>query len=114
MKKAIAILVLSLIFFVNQTNKSFAMKFGHGELKLSNKVVNAFIKYVKGKNQNSPYLFSVAIDGLEYQFWICSAGVNNCQGDNYKKVNNDCEKNSLYYGVPAKKIRGREKKDRYL
>ena len=29
-------------------------------------------------------------------------------------VNNDCEKNSLYYGVPAKKIRNRKKIDKYL
>ena len=102
MKKLLKIMVLSLILFVNQTNKSFAMEYGYGELKLSNKVVNAFIEFIRGKNENSPYLFAVAIDGLEYQYWICSAGVNKCSGESPKIVIKDCEGYSRKYGSGAK------------
>ena len=102
MKKLLGIVVLSLILFVNQTNKSFAMEYGYGELKLSNKVVNAFIKFIKGNRKNSPYLFSVAIDGLEYQYWICSEGLNRCRGGNHRIINKDCLKYSKKYGSGAK------------
>ena len=78
------------------------MEYGFGELKLSNQVVNAFIKFIKGRNQNSPYLFSVAIDGLQYQYWICSGGLNNCEGGSHIIVNKDCEKYSRKYGSGAK------------
>ena len=94
-------MVLSLILFVNQTNKSFAMEYGYGELKLSNKVVDAFIEFIKGKHKNSPYLFSVAIDGLEYQYFICSAGVNSCR-ESPIAVIKSCEKYSKKYGSGAK------------
>ena len=102
MKKLLGIVVLSLILFVNQTNKSFAMEYGYGELKLSNKVVNAFIKFIKGNRKNSPYLFSVAIDGLEYQYWICSEGLNRCRGGNHRIINKDCLKYSKKHGSGAK------------
>ena len=78
------------------------MEYGYGELKLSNKVVDAFIEFIKGKNANSPYLFSVAIDGLEYQYWICPGGLNNCRGGSHKIVNKDCEKYSRESGSGAK------------
>ena len=78
------------------------MEYGFGELKLSNQVVNAFIKFIKGRNQNSPYLFSVAIDGLEYQYYICPDGLNNCEGGSHIIVNKDCEKYSRKYGSGAK------------
>ena len=101
MKKLLAIVVLSLILFVTPTNISFAMEYGFGELKLSNRVVDAFIKYIKGRNRNSPYLFAVAIDGLEYQYFICSAGVNSCR-ESPIKVIKSCEKYSRKYGSGAK------------
>ena len=102
MKKFLGILILCLILFVTPTNISFAMEYGFGELKLSNQVVNAFIKFIKGRNQNSPYLFSVAIDGLQYQYWICPAGRNKCEDGNPTIVNKDCEKYSRKYGSGAK------------
>ena len=101
MKKLLRILILGLILFVTPTNISFAMEYGFGELKLSNQVVNAFIKYIKGRNQNSPYLFAVAIDGLEYQYFICSAGVNSCR-ESPIEVIKSCEKYSKKYGSGAK------------
>ena len=101
MKKFLGILILGLILFATPTNVSFAMEYGFGELKLSNQVVNAFIKFIKGRNQNSPYLFSVAIDGLAYQYWICSEGLNRCSGGNHRIVNRDCLKYSKKYGSGA-------------
>ena len=68
MKKVLFFVVLSLILFVNQTNKSFAVEYGQGELKLSDYVVEGFIKFIKGKGKNSPYMFSVANDGKAYSF----------------------------------------------
>ena len=96
------ILILCLILFVTPTNISFAMEYGFGELKLSNQVVNAFIKFIKGRNQNSPYLFSVAIDGLQYQYWICPGGVEKCRGGSPTAVIKSCEKYSRKYGSGAK------------
>ena len=101
MKKFLTILILCLILFVTPTNISFAMEYGFGELKLSNQVVNAFIKYIKGRNRNSPYLFAVAMDGLEYQYFICSAGVNSCR-ESPIEVIKSCEKYSKKYGSGAK------------
>ena len=102
MKKVLFFVVLSLILFVNQTNKSFAVEYGHGELKLSDYVVEGFIKFIKGKGKNSPYMFSVANDGKAYIYWICSAGVGRCEGGNHTKVNKSCLKYSKKYGSGAK------------
>ena len=102
MKKLLGIVVLSLILFVNQTNKSFAIEFGHGKLKLSDVVLESFIKFIKGKGKNSPYIFSVADDGKQYQYWICSAGQGNCRGGNHNLVNKDCLKYSKKYGSGVK------------
>ena len=95
-------MVLSLILFVNQTNKSFAMEYGHGELKLSDYAVEGFIRFIKGDRKNSPYLFSVAIDGLAYTYWICSEGLNRCRDGNHRTVNRGCLKYSKKYGSGAK------------
>jgi len=95
-------MVLSLILFVNQTNKSFAIEYGHGELKLADFVIEGFIKFIKGKGQNSPYMFSVAEDGKAYMYWVCSAGVGQCTDGNHKTVNKSCLKYSKKYGSGAK------------
>ena len=102
MKKILWIVVLSLILFVNQTNKSFAIEFGHGKLKISDLVLERFIEFIKGKGENSPYLFSVAHDGKQYQYWICPAGQGNCRGGNPILVNKDCLKYSKKYGSGVK------------
>ena len=105
MKRLLAYLLLVLGFeiFINQTNKSFAIEFGQGELKLNDYSVKGFIKFVKGKNnKNSPYIFSIAEDGKAYAYWICSAGVGQCRGGNHNLVNKSCLKNSKKWGSGAK------------
>ena len=102
MKKFLWILVLGLILFVTPTNISFAIEGGYGELKLSNKVLDVFVKYIKGRHSEAPYIFAVALDGLEYQYWYCSAGLNNCRGGSPQAVIKDCEKYSRKYGSGAK------------
>ena len=99
MKKLLGIVVLGVLL---STNAFAAKKWGRGEIKLSPKVVKAFIKYIKGKKKNSPYLFAVAIDGLEYQYWYCPNGLNNCGGGSPKSVIKQCEKYSRKYGSGAK------------
>ena len=94
MKKVFFFAVLSLIIFLNQTNKSFAIEYGQGDLKLSDYAVEGFIKFIKGKGKNSPYMFSVAGDGKAYIYWICSAGQGQCRDGNHKKVNKSCLKYS--------------------
>ena len=83
MKKILGITIVSLILFLNQTNKSFALEYGYGELKLTDHVVEAFIKYLKGKSKDTPYMFSVAIDGREYNYWVCPYGPGQCRDGNH-------------------------------
>ena len=84
---------MDLILFATPTNISFAIQGGYGELKLSNKVLDVFVKYIKGRHSEAPYIFAVALDGLEYQYYYCSQGLNNCQGgDAY--IIEECERYS--------------------
>jgi len=98
MKKYLGILLLSLTLFVN---KSFAIEYGHGELKLSDIVVKRFIDFIKGKAKNSPYMFSVSQDGRVDAYWICPAGFAQCRDGNHKLVNKSCLKISKEYGSGA-------------
>ena len=102
MKKLLGILVLGLILVATPISKSFAIEGGYGELKLSNRVADVFIKYIKGKHTEAPYIFAVSKDGVEYQYWYCSAGLNNCRDWGPKGVIEECEKYSRKYGSGAK------------
>ncbi len=104
MKRLLAYLFIVLGFemFISQTNKSFAMEFGQGELKLNDSSVKGFIRFVKGKTKDSPYIFSIAEDGKAYAYWICPAGVGRCAGGNHTLVNKSCLKNSKKWGSGAK------------
>ena len=53
--------------FFLQTSYASSTKYGYGDLNLSNFVVNAFIRYVKGGHTKAPYLFAVSADGKQYQ-----------------------------------------------
>ena len=73
--------ILTLLFALTFSNvNSYAgSKWGKGELKLDDYVVDKFIEYVKGNASKSPYLFAVSIDGWGYNYYYCSSG-SNCQG----------------------------------
>ena len=73
---------LSIIIFAFTAQKTHASstKYGSGELNLSDFVVNAFIRYIKGGMDKAPYLFAVSSDGKQFQYYVCPAGLNNCGG----------------------------------
>ena len=75
----------SLLFFslTAQATQASSTKYGYGELNLSDFVVNAFIRYIKGGMDKAPYLFAVSADGKQYQYYVCPAGLNNCGGGNF-------------------------------
>ena len=86
LKNFFIILFLSFIFLANS---NAASKWGRGELQLSDWVVNAFIKYVKGNYSNSPYMFAVSEDGQNYQYYICQYGTNCSGGD--EQILQECQ-----------------------
>ena len=90
MKKLLGIVVLGLLL---STNAFAGSKWGKGELKLSNEVINAFIKYIKGPIDEAPYLFAVSKDGLGYNYYFCAYGLNNCSGGD-EHILEECQKYS--------------------
>ena len=76
MKKLLGTVVLFLLFSANVQSAS---KWGKGELKLSDNVIEKFIQYIKGNASSSPHKFAVSIDGLGYQYYYCGRGAT-CQG----------------------------------
>ena len=73
------LLILSVILLFG-SNSNAGAKWGKGELKLNDFVVEKFIEYIKGKSSKSPYLFAVSVDGWGYNYYYCPAGMNNCEG----------------------------------
>ena len=100
MKKFLIIIFTALSILVVLTNTSFAAKWGKGELKMSDKIADVFIKYIKGKHLQSPFLFAIAKDGLQYNYYYCSAGLNNCSGG-VAHIIQECNKYSEEYGGGA-------------
>ena len=80
MKKFLSVIFTALSILVVLTNTSFAAKWGKGELKMSDFIVDVFIEYIKGKHSKAPHLFAISKDGLQYQYYYCSHGLGNCQG----------------------------------
>jgi len=77
----IKLLNLVLLIFFFSGNLQAASKWGKGELKLNEYVVEKFIEYIKGNASNTPYKFAVSIDGLGYQYYYCPAGDSCVGGD---------------------------------
>ena len=88
-KKVLSLFLLFLFFSVNT---QAASKWGRGDLKLDDFVVEKFIEYIKGNVSSSPYKFAVSIDGLGYQYYYCSTG-SSCQGGD-ALILEECSKNS--------------------
>ena len=95
MRKLLLITIINLFFF--QTSYASSTKYGYGDLNLSDSVVNAFIRFVKGGHTRSPYLFAVSADGKSYQSYICSAGLNNCGGGD-ERILEECNNYSRKAG----------------
>ena len=74
--KFITILITFLL--LNSTSLA-SSKFGFGDLKMSNAVVEKFIEYVQGKDGKKPSLFAVSKDGQQYNYYYCAYG-HSCSG----------------------------------
>ena len=70
--------IIILLILVN-SNSYAASKWGKGELKLDDFVVEGFIQYIKGGFSKTPALFAVSIDGMGYHYYYCSQGMS-CDG----------------------------------
>ena len=96
MKKFLSVIFTALSILIVLTNTSFAAKWGKGELKMSEQTVDVFIEYIKGKHTKAPHLFAISKDGLQYQYYYCSAGLGNCQGGDAFIIE-ECNKYSEQY-----------------
>ena len=76
MKKFLLILFLG---FLLTSNTQASSKWGKGELKLDDFVVEKFIEYLRGNVSKAPYLFAVSVDGWGYNYYYCQSGTA-CQG----------------------------------
>jgi hypothetical protein len=85
---------LSLILIITLTfgNSHAGSKWGKGELKLDDYVVEKFIEYIKGNVSRTPYLFAVSKDGWGYNYYYCASGAG-CQGGD-ELILDECSKYS--------------------
>ena len=89
MKKFLGILVLGL-FFISSPAKSD--DYGRGELILDDYIVDYFIAYLKGKQQESPGDFVVATDSSYATSSYCPYGSGNCaDGSMVRRLIQYCE-----------------------
>ena len=88
--------MILITFLLLNSTSSASSKFGFGDLKMSNKVIEKFITYVQGKNNKRPMLFAVSSDGLEYNYYYCAHG-QKC-GGGHERILKECLKYSRKYG----------------
>jgi len=69
-------LFLLILSFSSLPSKSFAKRYGTGELKLTNDMVGYFIKYIRGGQFKFPSTFYVTLDGTDGVFWYCPERTN--------------------------------------
>lgn len=79
------------------TSNSFSKSVGEGELKLNDNMIKYFHQYLKGKGNQSPMIFTIAIDGSYATYWYCPQ--NPCTGSNPQHWNRLCEQSG---GVECK------------
>ena len=102
MKKYIFISIFFFsVFNFSNVNSDTYYKYGTGDLQLSEGVVNAFIKYIRGEKGKSPNDFFVTTDGTSYYYWYCEYGQSNCQEGHIREDTKICEK---FTGKTCKKF----------
>ena len=92
--------ILCLILIISfSSNNSYAAKYGTGELKLTNGMVNYFIRYIRGKQFRYPSVFYVTLDGTDGTSWYCSEMTNCDPGslvidlkDCFRHTGKECKK----------------------
>ena len=90
MKKIKTIFIISVISFLLTISKSYSKSYGEGELKLTDNMIKYFHKYLKGKGNKRPMMFSIAVDGSYATYWFCPV-VGQCTEDNPVQYNKLCE-----------------------
>ena len=71
--------MILITFLLLNSTSSASNKFGFGDLKLSNNVIERFITYVQGKDNKRPTLFAVSKDGAQWNYYYCAYG-QKCSG----------------------------------
>ena len=85
MKKIIGIIIISFLILIP---KSYSKNIGEGELKLDDDMIRYFHQYLKGKGNQRPMMFTIAVDGSHATYWYCPA--NQCQGSSPVQFNKLC------------------------
>ena len=86
-----------ILFFLIFVPSSYSKTIGEGELKLNDEMIRYFQKYLLGKGNERPMVFTIAVDGSYATYWYCPVG--QCVGENPKQFNRICEKDG---GVECK------------
>ena len=81
----VIVLGLGLTFNVN------AKTYGEGEVQLSKRSVEHFIKYIRGKKNEAPQNFYITLDGSYSTYWYCKTG--NCTANVGKEIS-ACKKSA--------------------
>jgi hypothetical protein len=90
MKKIIGIIILSILL----SSTSFAgVKKGKGEVTLSERSFQHFIKYLRAKKGMKPLAFILSSDGSWSFYWYCGHAAG-CRDGNYMPTVRDCEENT--------------------
>ncbi len=86
------LLTIIITIIVTNSNSYASSKWGKGELKLDDFVVEKFIEYLRGNTSRTPYLFAVSTDGWGYNYYYCESGMA-CQGG-AEQILEECSKYS--------------------
>ena len=77
-KKTLVVYLFIYFLLILSPQKSFASKWGNGELKLTKDMVDYFIYYIRGEQFQFPAIFYVTLDGTNGTSWYCPERTN-CQ-----------------------------------
>ena len=87
MKKILVISFLSFLLLISPVKSG---GIGQGELKLSQQMVDWFIKYLKLSGSKQPMVFLVTTDGVTGLYWQCPHGT--CRPGGHTQEIKDCER----------------------
>ncbi len=82
------LVVLFLFIFVN-SNSFAGTKIGKGEVIMSEKSVDWFIQYIRGKKSMKPMAFILSSNGQWSTYWYCPAG--SCRSANFMPTIRECQ-----------------------